>query len=242
MSDAASTTTAAATPAATSTSPASTDGGSTAGTTALTATPAAGATATEQPGTTATTTATAADAKPAEGETTKAEGKSEEGAKPAEGAPETYADFATPEGVTLDPVVGAEFKTLAKELNLSQEKAQKVADLGAKMTAKLVADQTTAIKAAHTEWVGQTKTDAEFGGDKLAENLAVAQKAFAAFGTPALKSLLDKTGLGDHPEIVRAFYRAGKTLSEDNFVPAGTASGGNKSAAELFYPSMQKTH
>ena len=70
-------------------------------------------------------------------------------------------------------------------------------------------------------WSESSRTDKEFGGDKLNENLAVAQKAMNAFGTPELRAVLNKTGLGNHPELIRAFVRAGKAISEDTFVPGG---------------------
>jgi len=45
-----------------------------------------------------------------------------------EGAPEKYEAFKVPEGVTIDETAATEFGALAKELNLTQENAQKLVD------------------------------------------------------------------------------------------------------------------
>jgi hypothetical protein len=73
--------------------------------------------------------------------------------------------------------------------------------------------------------VTNSKGDKEFGGDKLSENLGVAKKALDAFGTAELRSLLNQSGLGDHPEVIRFMYRAGKAISEDRFVGGAPAVG-----------------
>ena len=77
--------------------------------------------------------------------------------------------------------------------------------------------------------------DKEFGGPALAENLSVAKKALDAFGTAELRTLLNESGLGNHPEIVRLFFRAGKAISEDRVVTGSTgqAKAGPKSFSDL---------
>lgn len=146
--------------------------------------------------------------------TEKAEGEE----KPAEKvAPEKY-EFKAPEGVELDTELLGEFEGIARELNLTQEDAQKVADIGAKLAQKFQTKQAEVVQEARTEWAKQTTADKEIGGDKLAENIAVAEKALATFGSPELRALLKESGLGNHPEVVRAFVRVGKAISEDGLV------------------------
>ena len=158
----------------------------------------------------------------AEGATTEGEKSSE---KKQEGAPESY-EFKAPEGVTFDDAVIGAFSEVAKELNLPQEHAQKVLD---KMAPVIAQRQSEQLTAANAQWVESVKTDKEFGGDALNENLAVAKKAFDEFTSPELRTLLNQTGLGNHPEIIRVFYRAGKALSEDRFV---AGKGGKPDRAE----------
>jgi hypothetical protein len=159
--------------------------------------------------------------------------KEPEGDKP-QGAPEKY-EFTAPDGQEYSADVIAAFGEVSKELNLPQEAAQKVLD---KMGPVLAQRQVEAMEAAKTEWVETSKADKEFGGEKLNENLAVAKKALDQFATPELRSLLNDSGLGNHPELIRAFYRVGKAISEDGFVAGGLAKGNADSVAQRLYPNM----
>lgn len=150
--------------------------------------------------------------------------------------PDTY-EFKVPEGAKLPDAVMDELSLVARELGLSQESAQKLVDKLSPAIANETAQQQAAqLQAYKTELETLSKADKEFGGDKLNENLAVAKKAMDAFGTPALRELLDVSGLGNHPEVIRAFYRAGKSISVDKFVTGGTQpQTGSTSAASRLY-------
>ena len=115
----------------------------------------------------------------------------------------------------LDPEVLTAFGDVAKELNLPQDAAQKVLD---KVAPVIQARQAKAIEQTKVEWATQSKSDSEFGGENLTDNLDVAKASLDTFGTDALKSLLQETGLGNHPEVIRFMYRAGKAISEDSYV------------------------
>ena len=134
-----------------------------------------------------------------------------------EGAPETY-EFNTKisdDSSELDPEVVTAFGEVAKDLALPQDAAQKVLD---KVAPVIQARQAKAIEQTKVEWANQSKSDQEFGGESLTENLDVAKASLDTFGTDALKSLLQETGLGNHPEVIRFMYRAGKAISEDSYV------------------------
>lgn len=196
--------------------------------------PAEGVAATQQATEGQTTDATA-DTKPAEGE----KPADDQDAKP-QGAPDKY-EFTAPEGAAaFDDSVIEQFSEVARELNLPQEAAQKVLD---KMGPAIQARQAETIQAARTMWAESAKSDKEFGGEKLTENLAVAKKALDTFGSPELRTLLNESGLGNHPEMIRVLYRAGKAISEDRFVGAGrggkVAPKSNSDYASALYPSQQ---
>ncbi len=129
-------------------------------------------------------------------------------------APEAY-EFKAPEGQEFDAEVIKAYSEVAKELNLPQEAAQKVLDTMGPVMAKQTTER---LQAVRTEWAETAKNDKEFGGKSLPENLSVAKKALNAFGTPELRAFLEETGLGNHPEIIRAFYRAGRAISDDSHV------------------------
>lgn len=146
--------------------------------------------------------------------------------------PESY-ELKMPDGIELDKTAADEFSSIAKELKLDQASAQKFADVGAKMAQRQVEKHAELVQS----WVEQVKADKEFGGDKLEENMAVARKALETFGTPELRDVLNATGFGNHPEVIRAFYKMGKAVSEDKFVK-GSAPGPQTDIAKRMFPSM----
>lgn len=165
--------------------------------------------------------------------------QTDEDAKP-EGAPEKY-EFKAPDGAELDTEAVAAFEPIAKELNLTNEQAQKLVDLyGTRLTQAAEAQQSAWQKQLDT-WVTEVKSDKEIGGKAFDQNVDHAKSAIEKFGTPELKKALDATGFGNHPELVRVFARIGKAMAEDTFVTSSAAAGGKRSAAELFYGSETKS-
>ncbi|EBS3902100.1 peptidase [Salmonella enterica subsp. enterica] len=161
-----------------------------------------------------------------------ADDKKQEGDKP-EGAPEKY-EFKPAEGQELDAAALEQFEPIARELNLTNEQAQKMVDLyGTKIMPMVQQQQAEAWQKTTEQWAADVKADKEIGGDKLTGNLSAAQRALAQFGTPELKEYLEGTGLGNHPELVKAFVKVGKAMSEDGMV-TGKESG-QRSAAEVLY-------
>ena len=158
-------------------------------------------------------------------------------AEPAEAPAEIeYTDFTYPEGTVVDETVQAAFKSAAKEAGLTQAQAQHLTNMGSLMRDKVLADHQAAQAQVYADWEAQSRSDKEFGGAKMNENMAIASKAINAFATPELKALLDQTGIGNHPEMIRAFYRAGKAMSEDNLVPGGKGPSATSSLADRLYP------
>ncbi|MEI9824931.1 peptidase [Klebsiella pneumoniae] len=171
------------------------------------------------------------DDKPADGD--KPADKPDDKEQKPEGAPEKY-EFKPAEGQELDTAALEQFEPIARELNLTNEQAQKMVDLyGTKIMPMVQKQQAEAWQAQTEEWAATVKADKEIGGDKLTANLGVAQRAMDTFGTPALKEYLNGTGLGNHPELVKAFVKVGKAMSEDGVV-TGKESG-QRSAAEVLY-------
>lgn len=141
-----------------------------------------------------------------------------------DGAPERY-EFKPTEGRKFDNEVLNTYSDVARELNLSQKSAQMILD---KMGPKVAERQAAQLEAIRTEWASTSRGDKEFGGDSLAANLSVAKKALDTFGTPELRSLLNESGLGNHPELIRFFFRAGKSISEDAYVGSSNGAGSSK--------------
>ena len=153
--------------------------------------------------------------------------------KPA-GAPEAY-EWKLDDGVAIDESGLTAFSSWAKQNNLTQEQANSLLNNMATASAER---QQQAHTEAVNEWISKAQADTEFGGRDLQQNLAVAKKAIDQFGTPELAKLLNDSGLGNHPEIIRAFYRAGKAISEDKFVGGSRVPQAADDIATRMYPSM----
>lgn len=160
-----------------------------------------------------------------------------------EGAPETY-DFKAPEGKAYDSALLESLSSSAKAANLTQDAAQKLLD---GMAPKLVERQLEQVKQVQNQWVETSKVDPEFGGVKLQENLGIAKKALDQFDpvpagqtTTALRTLLETTGFGNHPDVVRLLYRAGKAISEDKFVSGASISEKPRDIGAILYDNTTK--
>lgn len=159
---------------------------------------------------------------------------------PPAGPPEKY-ELAAPEGFQLEPDTTTAFEGVARELNLTNEQANKLVPLGAQLVQKVQAQQQEAHQQQVTQWASEAKADKEFGGDKFDTSLKVALKARDQFATQELRTVLDQTGLGNHPEVVRLFFRIGTAIGDDKFVQAAAGGGTQKSAAAVLFdhPSSQ---
>lgn len=158
----------------------------------------------------------------------------QEETKTEEGAPESY-DFTLPEGSDAALPVIEEFKPLAKELGLTNEKAQKLVDF---YTETVSAAKEQQWKDIRSGWIETAKQDKEFGGQKFDESVAMAQRAVQQFGTPELNKVLNDYGLGDHPEVIRMMVRVGHAMSEDKIV-SGAGSVAERDPAKIMFPSMK---
>lgn len=156
--------------------------------------------------------------------------------KPADegilGAPEGGYTFEAPEGVELDAGMMKDFGEVAKELNLSQEAAQKVV---AKMTPSINKSLQARLSTLRTEWEGASRSDAEFGGDKFNDNLKEINRAYGEWATPELRKVLAASGLNSHPEMLRLFYKISKATGEGRFVRGGSSRGTPEDDGRKFY-------
>lgn len=150
-------------------------------------------------------------------------------------APEKY-EFKAAGDAKVDEAIATEVAALAKEFGLPQDKAQKLYDsrlAAGDSQMKQLADRVT---ATHKEWQAASRADKEFGGEAFEANLGIAAQAAKQFADPEFSKLMDTTGLGDHPAVIRLFYKLGKQLQNDKTLTGGGGPNQGKSAAELLFP------
>lgn len=163
----------------------------------------------------------------------KKEGDKEE----PKGAPEKYEAFTTPKDISLSDELLTTFGETAKRLNLSQKDAQSLLDdLGPAVAKNNAQELANIAKEATAQWAKEAKADKEFGGDAFDKNMAVARQAMQ-FATPELRKVLDDSGLGNHPEVIRWMFRVGKQLQQDGKHVSGTQeTGGPKTPTQILWP------
>ena len=156
--------------------------------------------------------------------------------KPA-GAPESYEAFTFEGDAKLEGETLTELVEFAKGANLTQEQAQALAAREATRSQADAERVAAEAKKVTESWAGEARADKEFGGDKLEENLGVARKALDAFGSDKLREMLESSAMGNHPEVIRFFFKVGQAISEDKLV-----NGGKPPAPKRFFNHPTSNH
>ncbi len=141
-----------------------------------------------------------------------------------------FSSLDLPKGMEIDDELSAMAGPRMAEANMSQNQANAVAGVLTDMRKKQIEDW----HQTNRDWQNSVKSDREIGGDNLQSSIQASEKFLDEFGTQELRDYLISSGGGNHPEIIRAFARAGQALAEDN--PGGKASGGKLDTASILYP------
>lgn len=87
-------------------------------------------------------------------------------------------------------------------------------------------------------WNLEIQNDPEIGGQRLPETIANIGRVMDRFATPEIRELLDQSGLGDHPQLVRFMNAIGKQFAEGRVLPNGQPQRSAESAAKTLYPNL----
>lgn len=181
-----------------------------------------------------------------------AEVKKEEGSQSAEPAPlPTFEAFKLPDGYTADTAKLGEFtKELADlEVATKADHAQLQA-FGQKLVDKHVAEiqrlndfYKTSWENQKNDWKTSFEKDPEIGGNRADTTLNAARQFLSTHGGSAaqqteLRQLMDSTGVGNHPALIRLLAKANSVLSEGKPLPGMKPIEAPKSKVARRYGSM----
>ncbi len=152
--------------------------------------------------------------------------------------PDDYVFQFSPETV-VDTMLIDEFRRFAFEQKMSLENARLMAQFYEKYVLGQSKKQSQEQEELLKSMQKACEEDSEFGGMGFHDNMRYARAAVLRFDDGSLAKILNDTGFGSHPEVVRFMYRVGKALAEKE-MPKAKESPEERSAAELFYPSMVK--
>ena len=131
-----------------------------------------------------------------------------------------YAAIVLPENSPISQDALAAFKQMATQVNLPAKA------LGQWLSYEENRLQTAADQAQKSQqeqlknWARQTQ---ETFGPQWQEEVSKAVRAADAFGGPQLRQLLEETGLGNHPVMVRTFHAVAQRICED-VTPGGASN------------------
>lgn len=166
----------------------------------------------------------------------------------SDGAPETYADFTFPEGVTPNKERLAAASVEFKKLGLSQEQAQALINMDAKASADGSNAAIEAYKNLRETWQNDAKK--QFGNKLETEIRPRVSRLIDGLGTELankFREAMNDTGVGDHPAFIEAIDKFAQSLGEGKLVagsgpaPSGQANPNKpeaKSIAQRMYPHL----
>lgn len=169
-----------------------------------------------------------ADGEGAKGVAEAAGAKEPASSEPAPGAPARY-ELAM-EGVNLDPAMLTAAEPVLRELGLSNEHANKLVPVAAKLVSKTQESTMQAMIDAGAKqkkaWLTAYNSDPEIGGAGRAVTQQLAEKGMTALGFKAghpFRQILTDSGFGNHPDMIRTFRRLGQLTGAGPAARAGNA-------------------
>ena len=188
-----------------------------------------------------------------------ANGKGDDAKDDADGPPEAYElkPFKVGEGddaaeVQIDTALLATITPTLKEAGVSQKQletlAPKVVPAIQEQVLKQQADEFATTRA---QWAKEAREDKEIGGKNWKASLGLAAKALDHFGAPSeikevdgkkqetnpFRLILNQSGLGEHPVMVRMFAKIGAALAEDGTFARSEGKTVKLSREEVLYPA-----
>lgn len=191
------------------------------------------------------------EAKPTE-EAPKVEAKTPEGQSADPAPPPVYDAFKVPEGVSLDTERVTEFTKTLAELEQSgkvphelvQQFGQKAVDMYVTEVKRATDAQTESYLKIWNDqkiaWKDAFLKDPEIGGNRFQTTVDSALTFIRTHGGTSeqqteFKTLMESSGLGNHPAMIRLLANAGRTMAEGKPLVASKPVPASKSKVETMY-------
>lgn len=172
------------------------------------------------------------------------------------GAPDKYEAFTAPDGYTIDAAAIDAATPIFRELGLTQAQSQRLVDFHTSQMIAASKAPMEAVETMRTEWRAKVAADPDLAkavnGDKTGLEAVKLDIGRALSNIPpaeaaALKAAMDLTGAGDHPDIVKGYWRLAQFIIEGKHVNGGgpsphgqskTGVAAKPSAAQSMYPTL----
>lgn len=143
-------------------------------------------------------------------------------------------DLRMPDGVALDNDLLTQAAPVLRDVGLSNDQANKLVPLVGQIQDRFHQTQMDAFGELRASWAKQAKADPQLGGANWSETVrltAVALEAAGAGMGSEFRGLMDESGLGNHPEVIRVFRSLGRQLA------AKGRGGESPSREQVLYPN-----
>lgn len=154
-----------------------------------------------------------------------------------------------PEGVQLDQDLLTSAVPLLREAGVSSEQAEKLIPFVTQVQERYHQANLDELSALTKTWVQEAKADPEIGGKNWKETGRLAGVALKAGGTAEAvreaQELLNESGLGNHPAMIRLFRNMGAAIEslrgKEKEPVAGTWQDENQRHQRAIYPNDPPT-
>lgn len=136
--------------------------------------------------------------------------------------PEHYV-LKNANGEDVEPQELEMMSRMFKDVNLSQEQAQKLYSAYEKEQGSFVEQSQKAFNQMRDDWFNQTISDPQIGGQNIGQTKLCIKRVMQQCGNKELSEFLNKTGLGFNPAMVRFMTKVGELLGNDNHFVQGQA-------------------
>lgn len=182
----------------------------------------------------------------------KAETKTPEGQSADPAPPPVYDAFTAPEGVTLDSERIGKFTAILSELETTgkvdhsvvQQFGQKAVDFHVAEIKNVAETLTKFYKDSwdkqKIDWKDSFLKDPEIGGNRFQTTVDSALTFIRTHGGTAeqqteFRDLMETSGLGNHPAVIRLLANAGRAMAEGKPLAASKPVPATKSKTETMY-------
>lgn len=137
-------------------------------------------------------------------------------------APEHYV-LKNANGEDVEPQELEMMSRMFKDVNLSQEQAQKLYSAYEKEQGSFIEQSQKEFNKMRDDWFNQTISDPQIGGQNIGQTKLCIKRVMQQCGNKELSEFLNKTGLGFNPAMVRFMTKVGELLGNDNHFVQGQA-------------------
>jgi len=149
--------------------------------------------------------------------------------------PDVLYDLKLPENPLISEEILDEIAGFAKKQGLSNEQAQELVTRENTAVQRYINTQISDFEKMSEQWKSDAQADKEIGGPNFVKNSEMASRAINEFGSEEFKDFLEKTGYGNHPEVIRFCSKIGKLISDDTFIRPGQNTSTEKTDEQILY-------